>query len=170
MIESSGNIFKVKCDAVCITTNGFVKRNGENVMGRGCAYEAAKLIPELPYLLGSKIKSHGNHVHQLYSKNGVVFCSFPVKPSEIEYSEPEQVVRYRRRHYSIGQVVPGWACAADLDIIKRSACELVDLTDDLNWNHVVLPRPGCGAGERSWEQVGTLLQSILDDRFTCMTF
>jgi hypothetical protein len=33
---------EVKPDTVAITTNGFVKRNGQAVMGKGCALEAAR--------------------------------------------------------------------------------------------------------------------------------
>jgi hypothetical protein len=45
---------------ILVTTNGFVKKNGECVMGRGCALEAKQRIPQLPYLLGYHIKLNGN--------------------------------------------------------------------------------------------------------------
>jgi len=43
MKELRGNLFHTPCDVICITTNGFVKRNGEAVMGRGCAVQHSSL-------------------------------------------------------------------------------------------------------------------------------
>ena len=37
MKEITGNLFDQTADAICITTNGFVKDNGRCVAGRGCA-------------------------------------------------------------------------------------------------------------------------------------
>jgi len=45
---------------ICITTNGFVKNNGEAVMGRGCAAEAKMRIPQFAALLGYHLKKNGN--------------------------------------------------------------------------------------------------------------
>ena len=47
-------------DAVVITTNGSVKKDGKAVMGRGCAKQAAHIYPELAALLGVRIKARGN--------------------------------------------------------------------------------------------------------------
>ena len=43
MIEIKGSLFNEPCDAFCITTNGFIKKDGTCVMGRGCAKQAADL-------------------------------------------------------------------------------------------------------------------------------
>lgn len=40
--EVVGNMWAIPADAYCITTNGFVKKNGEAVMGAGCAKEARR--------------------------------------------------------------------------------------------------------------------------------
>ena len=52
-------------DAVCITTNGFVKSNGQCVMGRGCAKTASERFPDLPSRLGSYINRYGNRVFDM---------------------------------------------------------------------------------------------------------
>lgn len=48
---------------ICITTNGFVKRNGRCVMGRGIALQARNRFQNLDLALGNVIKSFGNNVH-----------------------------------------------------------------------------------------------------------
>ena len=62
------------------------------------------------------------------------------------------------------------ATKQDIEIIKQSAYQLVELADSNPWNTIVLPRPGCGAGELSWEQVEPVLANILDDRFKVITY
>ena len=59
---------------------------------------------------------------------------------------------------------------ADLRLIHTSAEWLVTMTDHAEWQHVVLPRPGCGLGGLRWWDVQPILSAILDDRFTCTTF
>jgi len=51
---------------VCVTTNGFVKKNYEAVMGRGNALAMAQTVPELPKLLGNFIIKYGNRVGFIY--------------------------------------------------------------------------------------------------------
>lgn len=170
MLEGRGNIFHAECDAVCITTNGFRKANGDAVMGRGCAKEAAKIVPDLPSILGAQLKAHGNRVLPLLERNGVTLLNYPVKPVSELWQSDEQVVRHMQGKFRAGSRIPGWACRAQLEIILASTDQLRALADAHGWRHVVLPRPGCGAGELSWEIVGPLLAERLDGRFTCMTF
>ena len=42
---------------IAITTNGFLKRDGTCVMGRGCARQAAVRFRELPRKLASRISA-----------------------------------------------------------------------------------------------------------------
>jgi len=73
-------------DAICITTNGYVKANGHAVMGRGCAREAAERFGRLPMILGKKLKEAGNVPQQLlpvvHNHAATFILSFPVKPIE----------------------------------------------------------------------------------------
>ncbi len=121
--------------AIGVTTAGQVSRAGNCQMLRGCARQARERFPDLPQRLGALILSQGNHVHHLGSK----LFSFPVEHGPFE--------------------VP------DLRLIERSCRELVLLADALDWNRIVLPRPGCGAGGLDWRQVQPLLQRHLDRRF-----
>lgn len=153
MIEVRGNLWTYPADIRVITTNGTVKKNGECVMGRGCALEAKKKWNSLPLQLGLAIKHHGNIVQQFqcYAPDVVLF-SFPVKHN--------------------------WYEKADLELIRRSAQQLVveigkiptDNPKLLEELRIVIPRPGCGNGGLKWEDVKPILEPILDDRFHIITF
>ena len=146
MLEGVGNLWTYPADARVITTNGFVKKNGEAVMGRGCAREAALKWPELPKYLGQAIKIYGNHVFAFDRgiKGEVPIITMPVKHN--------------------------WWESADPKLIKRSAEELQFEIHEWKFNSVVMPRPGCGNGQLKWEQVKFLLNTILDDRFVVITW
>lgn len=128
MIEVTGNLWTYPAgDARVITTNGTVKKNGECVMGRGCALEAKQHWPELPKALGNLIKERGNIVSHIPTYVGINnLWAFPVKHN--------------------------WNEKADIDLIKRSALQLVEIMDDLGagFRVIVLPRPGCGNGGLRW--------------------
>jgi hypothetical protein len=136
-----------------ITTNGFVKSNGECVMGRGCAREARDRWPWLPRQLGSDLAACGNHVFRYpLISDGFDLVTFPVKPERGSSGEP------------------GWKAKAELWLIRQSARELVVLADSHRWSFVVLPRPGCGNGQLDYADVRPVLEPILDDRFHVITF
>jgi hypothetical protein len=121
---------------VCITTNGFLKKNGEAVMGRGCAWEAKTRFPELPKLLGQKIKLFGNNVYELQSKK---LWSFPTKHN--------------------------WWEKADPDLISKSAAQLVSYIENRRIEFglletFILPKPGCSNGQLDWEDVKPLLKDL----------
>lgn len=171
MREGNGDIFDVDCDVLAITTNGFVKKNGECVMGRGCAAKAKKLYPDIDKRLGYKIKKNGNVVNLMIGYKTKLIVSFPVKPITKKITDINQVVRHQQKRFKVGETVPGWAVRADIDIIKTSAKNLVELADKFKWETIVLPQAGCGYGELSWEvDVKPILSEILDDRFIAMTF
>lgn len=170
MIEKRGNIFYEDCDALCIPVSGFVKKNREAVMGRGCALEAAKQLPMLPKILGYQLITNGNQVHYLTYVNTVAVVSFPVKPVEAPYVDGLNVVRHMVGKFKIGDYVPGWALHAESKIIANSCLQLVSMTDAYGWKKVVLPRPGCGYGELKWDDIEPILKDYLDDRFVVMTF
>ncbi|MBI2060646.1 MAG: hypothetical protein HYT87_12825 [Nitrospirae bacterium] len=182
MIEVVGDLFDQEADAICLTTNGFVKANGEAVMGRGCAKQAADLWPELPGMLGSRIQKEGVRVtllsEQVVGTPGGVLgrfrtpyhvVAFPVKPDRW-MSTGSNVVSHLRSRFHRGAMVPGWALKALPSLIDQSAKQLRSLTEVMGWRRVVLPRPGCGAGELGWEEVRQILNRHLDDRFESITF
>lgn len=127
---------------VCISTNGTVKRNGEGVMGRGCAREATRLCPGIQKELGSYIKTNGNVPGVLYRK--------PVR-------------------FSVGilPVKHNWWEQASLDLIRASvewlqeAATMVGVSGQATYH---VPRLGCGHGRRDWNtEVQPLIVGLPDN-------
>jgi len=178
MKQVKGNIFYEETylpklesvDAICIPVNGYVKKNGAVVMGRGVAQQAVYLFPKLPKALGTKVILSGNNVHAftfIFKGEPRNLLTFPVKPQKDAFSGKNAVAHMLSR-FKIGETIPGWACKAQLSIIKRSCRQLVALVTAKGWKRVVLPQVGCGAGELEWSSVRPALEEILDDRFYCI--
>lgn len=127
---------------LCITTNCTVKWNGQAVMGKGCAKEAAQKIPGIAKHLGEFIDTFG--------PNAGYFAQ--VAPKE-EWAHKVIVFPVKYQYW----------LSADLDLIRGSALWLrTDAT--INTNHIyILPRPGCGAGGRKWREVYPLVQDLPDN-------
>lgn len=139
-------------------------------MGRGLAKSVASFDPTIPRILGRKIMMHGNSVLDLKRYGDVALLSFPVKPVDMYY-DANNVVEHKRDSFEDGDIVPGWACKASPDIIRRSAEQLFAICRTSFPNiPVYLPMPGCGAGELSWAQVKPILEEYLDDQFVVCSF
>lgn len=103
-------------------------------------------MPAIEYRLGELLGQYGNRVFRLGAlPDGSHGASFPVK------------------HH--------WREQADLDLIERSAHQLVELAGKFGYN-ALFPRPGCGNGARSWPRdVKPLLEKFLfDERFVVISF
>ena len=137
MFETVGDIWEHadRGDIIVITTNGSLTRDGRAVFGRGVARQAALRFPGLADILGRLLAEQGSHVFDL----GCGIASYPVE--ETAWSQP------------------------DLRIIARSAKELRMLADRSGWRRIIVPRPGCGGGGLSWNDVQPVLVPCLDNRF-----
>lgn len=126
---------------VMITTNGFVRKDGCAVMGRGCAFEAARRFPDLPKLLGESIQKNGNVVTVLCPgkkpKPFHTITTFPVKHNWYEDADPE--------------------------LIRSSAVKLHTMASVAVNAKFILPRPGCGNGHLKWEDVRPLVADLPDN-------
>jgi hypothetical protein len=184
MLERRGDLWvladQVKSDAVCITTNGFVTQRGLAVLGRGCAKEAVQRWPVLPAQLGDYLRHNPevktvcltNILRRLWENTQLSYhlVAFPVKPRQvIANNMSTNVVRHQRWNFGTGSKVPGWAAVADMNLIEKSSKELMQLIESNRWRVVLLPRPGCGAGELQWDEVRELIAPILDDRVICVS-
>lgn len=141
MLEATVDLWEEPADAKCITTNGFVKVNGEGVMGAGIAGQAQRRYPNMPKMLGLQLQENGNHVGILQLPtvdDPAYYVSYPVKDV--------------------------WMNPAREDLIIRSAHELMELIDLMYWEKVLLPRPGCGNGRKVWGQVKRWIEPILSDK------
>jgi hypothetical protein len=169
MKEIRGNLFEVEADAICITTNGFVKANGEAVMGMGCAKTFRDKYESGAARLGTAIKKNGNRVNYLGATSRHKFYSFPVKAIR-ETNDGTNVVAHAVGKFGLHSVVPGFYCKARLEIIINSCLQLVEVADFTGDKNIVIPRMGCGAGELSWDDVRPVVAELLDDRFSIITF
>lgn len=144
MKEIRGNLWAYfdREHIIAITTNGTIKANGSGVMGRGCAAEAKTRIHGIEKVLGTRLREHGNGVVELNEMPTVI--SFPVKHQ--------------------------WWEKADLELIQRSAAELVEfMMYEATGRPVILPRPGCGNGGRTWAEVKPLV-SFLPDKVWVISY
>ena len=91
MVEIQGNMWEIDTDCLFITTNGFVKRDGSAVMGRGCALEATKIIPNIAKSLGQAIARHGNRINTLVSTWKVGQGFTHSQPNQLLYSSMDRM-------------------------------------------------------------------------------
>lgn len=125
MIIKIGDIWKLQSryTPICITTNGFVKNNGECVMGRGIALQAKQRYPELPLKLGTLLKRHGN---QVYYFGEYSLFTFPTKHN--------------------------WFEDSDINLIDISATQLLNqLLIYKHITTIYITKAGCANGRLSWE-------------------
>jgi len=129
-------IYHQSGNPICITTNGFIKKTGECVMGKGIAWQAKQRYPKLPFQLGEKIKCWHNHVYYFEQYN---LFSFPVKHN--------------------------WWEKADKSLIISSLVELSELLNELCFDEVYMTKPGCYNGKLDWEtEVRPIMEAHNDDR------
>lgn len=157
MIELKGNynIFELPkqplssavTEAMCVTTNGIVKQNGEAVMGAGIAKQVNDYF-HVANLLGKYINEYGNRAFNLgvYSRqylNDVVYFRLFTLPT--------------KHHFRLD---------SDINLIVKSCEQLVEMCTKFNINKCYLTPPGCGCGNLDYESiVKPWISQILDDRF-----
>lgn len=137
-------ITKDGSEAVCVTTNGVIKKDGAAVMGKGIAKEANDRYG-VASILANHLQNGGNHVYPLKTVQDkdktFLLCSFPTKND--------------------------WRDNSDIDLIKQSAKELVQLCNAYGIKRCYLTPPGCANGHLSWDcVVAPAIAPILDDRIT----
>lgn len=131
-------------EAVCVTTNGVIRADGRAVMGKGIALQANTLFG-LDLDLARLIVRDGNHAFDLGVRSD-------------GRGHEMRVLTLPTKHH--------WRYKSDLELIRNSLWEVVQLCNDLGIRRCYLPRPGCANGGLDWEtQVRPLCEAMLDDRF-----
>lgn len=141
MIEITGNIWDYYCvpdKTICITTNGFLKKNGEAVCGRGVAFQATQKIPGFAKMLGEYIKHYGNAPGYLRT-------------------EPDEygVFIFPTKH--------NWWEKSSIDLILAGAHVLFEYASRASDCEYILPRPGCSNGKLLWEDVKPVIEFLPDN-------
>lgn len=116
---------------IVLPTNLSVNKNGNAIMGRGLAKQAADKFPKLSTKYGNVLKNDlGTHGVYIFFDTRIIPC--PVKKN---YKDD-----------------------ADLKIIERSLKLIMDLRDGLKTKiKLLIPMLGCGFGGLMYEQVLPLL-------------
>lgn len=125
-------------DALCITTNGMLRTNGNGIMGAGVARAGRNHIPNAEQQLGRVITQNG-HITQVFS----TFADRPVISFPTKFD---------------------WRDKSDIELIKKSCRELMRVIKHHNLKRVLLPRPGCANGGLNWDDVRPEIAQILDER------
>lgn len=146
MLELFGdyNLFDLpqEGEAVCVTTNGMIKKDGHAVMGAGIAKEANQRFA-ISKKLAEYLDKYGNRAFNMgcYEDGSRKFniLTLPTKNN--------------------------WRDNSDIELICTSCQQLVQMCDKFGFNKVYLSRPGCTNGKLSWSLVKSRIEPILDDRF-----
>ena len=153
-IRYDGNLFLLPDgpEAAAVTTNGIVKSDGRAVMGAGIAKYARDNFTDIDALLGRFLTLYGNHAYFMGSFHDQHRAAAG-KPA------PVFVVTMPTKN--------DWRDGSDLELIRRSAIELMGIAARNNLRRVYLPAPGCSLGRLDYKtQARPAISSILDDRFT----
>ena len=136
---------------VCVTTNGYIKKDGSSVMGRGNALAMANAVPNLSKKLGEHLRKYGNIVRFIENQ---IIC-FPVKPT---FGKLENALDHIKGRYKQTDTIPGFWCKASLEIIKSSMQQLNNLIKDRKLTEVYLPIPGVSNGALTFKDVEPILE------------
>lgn len=150
-------------DAICITTNGHYTVDGEACMGGGCAGICARRWPETSLRLGKCLKNFGTNVPFIIGaldKDGSY-----IEPS-LKMIKDKKFKTLIFSFPTIDSLLEG----AKLPLIKKSAEELVKLVNRFGLRNVIVPRMGVGIGGLNWKDVKAVVEPLLDDRFTVVSF
>jgi len=128
---------------IAISTNGFVKRDGRAVMGRGCAKQATQLFRGIELLLGAYIKTNGN------------IPGYLLIDGESSLPTGDRLMILPVKH--------NWWERADATLVKRSIAFLAyEAGRDKQWTFHV-PRLGCGNGKLDWGRLVKPWMDVLPD-------
>ena len=110
-------------DVLVVTTNSFIKRNGELVMGRGFALQVKNRFPKVPLLLGEKIRGR--------KKYGFI----TVKNETLPFIIGAFQVKYHFKD------------KADIELIKFSTQKLREFAENNSDKKIKMNFPGIGNGK-----------------------
>lgn len=166
MHEIRGDLFaSVKADAICLTTNGFVNTQGALTMGRGCAGEAKARWPGIQMTAGELVRDQGNNVFLLTEIGKEEWEGAICLPARLGWPAlvvPYHILTFPTKHH--------WRDPSDIQLIDKSCQQVRRFADEMGFRSVVIPRPGCGLGQLSWDEVRPVCEKHLDDRFFIITF
>lgn len=118
-----------RADAICVTTNGIIRKDGTAVMGAGIALQAKQRFPGIEITIAKHLKANGNIPGIIHLNPCIV--SFPTKHD--------------------------WRNDSDIILIEQSAYLLRQMIVTQNWSKIAITKPGCANGKLQWSQVEPIL-------------
>jgi hypothetical protein len=140
-----GNMWSVydESDLFCITCNSSLLNNGNLVVGRGIAKEAADRLPDLAFMIGYEVQRECGP----YGIYGLIIPHYKF------YLRIEKIAAFQTKTY--------WRQPARLDIILRSVAALLKwIEDHPEAKRIDLNFPGIGLGGLSKDEVLPLIQVL----------
>lgn len=134
---------------ISVTTNATVKMNGELVMGRGAARDAARKYMQIPQEAGRRIL--------LLRNNGMMAYGFQMLT----------IPALMMPGFGIFQVKHFFYDKASLDLIKKSTEMLAAFALGLPHWYFNLNYPGIGNGGLAEEQVWPIVKWLPDNVYIC---
>lgn len=130
-------------DAIVCTTNSDIKANGKLVMGAGIAKDFAQRFPHLPDEWGKRAKANWH------------FQGYNVLVS-IQHGSPHFVALQTKTH---------WRDSSSYVLVERSLKRLQLITWTLDWQKILMIRPGCGNGGLEWPLVKEIFEKNNFNKF-----
>lgn len=154
-----GNIFLLpdpdKRDAVCVTTNGIIRKDGKAVMGAGIAKYARDTFRGTDRKLGEYIKKFGNRA-----------CALGWQPVITAAQDHSGWMPARMFMMLSFPTKHDWKDDSDPELIRASCRQVMDLADEHYLDTVYMPCPGCANGHLDYvRDVRPILTEELDNRF-----
>lgn len=147
------NMFK-ECksgDALCITTNGVVNKEGKLIMGAGIAKDFRDNFKGIDKMLGSYVTKYGNRVFRV-GEVELKVASEPVKIVTV-FSFPTK---------------NNWKDKSDLALIEQSCIQLKQVVEKFDvQGDIYIPAPGCSNGGLDWtKEVKPVIERyFIEDRY-----
>jgi len=153
MIEEEQDFWRIAeqqdVDALVCTTNNMVKMNGSLVMGRGIAEQ-----------FNAKFKYLAWNWGQIVDK----YKDIDIEDYHLLLDGPRMLGH--NKFYVVGlQTKFHWKDDSPIELIEASCKNLKKLVDIMQWQKIIMTRPGCGNGGLQWRTVRSKIRKYLDDRF-----
>lgn len=158
----AGDIFDYigKADAICITTNGTIKKNGELVMSAGISkafYDKYKNQVNIAKILANKLCG-GKAIPGTIVDEKQNICYRCITAEE---NNGTNVVSFPTKN--------NFRSNSSINLIERNAIRLRWFADHYKLNKVVLPSPINSLGKLTKEDIYEVLNKYFDQRFFIIT-
>lgn len=157
MIHRVGNMFQVweTTDLFVISTNSYINRVGDLVMGRGIAYDVATRWPQLPSYYGQLLLTRRLHLRS--------YGFLPPDPSLYFKSSGMDFNRHPQSKIALFQVKTHFNFTAQLDLIQQSVEGLRQWLQYRPPYRVDMNFPGIGNGSLTKSEILPLLVGLPDN-------